>query len=297
MANNTLYFGDNLDILHRHIKDESIDLVYLDPPFNSNQDYNVLFKEHGGKSSEAQIKAFEDTWEWNEDAARSYQEVVERGPERVSKTLTAFRMMLDETDMLAYLSMMAPRLIELRRVLKPTGSMYLHCDPTASAHLRVLLDSIFTPANFRNEIIWKRTGAHSDSSTCGNTHDVLLFYTKTTEYLWNKQYQAYDQDYVDSHYRRVDKDGRKFRTDNLTAMGLSGGGYTYEWNGVKKLWRLPIERMKELHEAGRVHYTKTGGAEYIRYLDEIPGMPLQDVWTDIPREVCHMDSLFEPGLC
>jgi hypothetical protein len=128
----------------------------------------------------------------------------------------------------------------------------------------------------------KRTGAHSDSGACGNTHDILLFYSKSSDYTWNKQYQAYDQDYVDSHYRRVGKDGRKFRTDNLTAMGLSGGGYTYEWNGIKKLWRLPIERMKELHDAGRVHYTKSGGAEYIRYLDEMPGMPLQDVWTDIP---------------
>lgn len=282
MSKNVLYYGDNLDILQRHVEDESVDLIYLDPPFKSNQDYNVLFKEYNGTMSAAQIKAFEDTWHWDEEAARAYEDIIEHGPPRVSQAMQAFRQLLGESDMLAYLSMMAPRLVELRRVLKRTGSIYLHCDPTASAHLRLLMDSIFGESNFRNEIVWKRTSAHSDSSTCGNTHDVLLFYTKSDDFIWNKQYQKYDEDYIESHYRRKDKNGRRYRTDNLTAMGLSGGGYTYEWNGVTKIWRMPKDRMRDLHNQGRVHYTKNGTAEYIRYLDEMPGMPLQDVWTDIP---------------
>jgi site-specific DNA-methyltransferase (adenine-specific) len=133
---NTLYYGDNLDILRRYVKDETVDLVYLDPPFKSNQDYNVLFAEQNGTRSAAQIKAFEDTWRWDEESARTYQETVETGPEDVSKVMQAFRTFLGENDMLAYLSMMAPRLVELRRVLKPTGSIYLHCDPTVGAHLK-----------------------------------------------------------------------------------------------------------------------------------------------------------------
>src|SRR5208283_498180 len=154
---NTLYYGDNLDILRRYVRDETIDLVYLDPPFKSNQDYNVLFAEQNGTRSAAQIKAFEDTWRWDEESARTYQETVETGPEDVSKVMQAFRTFLGENDMLAYLSMMAPRLVELRRVLKPTGSIYLHCDPTASHYLKMLMDAIFHPGNFRNELIWKRT--------------------------------------------------------------------------------------------------------------------------------------------
>ncbi len=153
MAKNLLCYGDNLDILRNYVKDESIDLIYLDPPFKSNKDYNVLFAEQNGSRSAAQIKAFEDTWEWNTIAAAAYQEVVEAGG-RVSQAMQAFRTFLGESDMMAYLAMMAPRLVELRRVLKPTGSIYLHCDQTASAHLRLLMDAVFDPNNFRNEIVW-----------------------------------------------------------------------------------------------------------------------------------------------
>ncbi len=278
---NLLYYGDNLDVLRRYIKDETVDLVYLDPPFNSNATYNVLFAEKNGSQAAAQIQAFEDTWHWDQNAARSFQEVVEAGG-KVSQVMQAFRTFLGENDMLAYLAMMAPRLVELRRVLKPTGSIYLHCDPTASHYLKLLMDAAFGAQNFKNEIVWIRTGAHSDSKTCGNTHDILLFYSKTKSFIWNKQYQAYDESYIQSHYRYTDAQGRKYRTDNLTATGLSGGGYTYEWNGVTKVWRLPKERMQEFHDKGRLQYTRSGTAEYIRYLDEMPGMPLQDVWDDIP---------------
>ena len=154
MASNTLYYGDNLEILQRYVRDESVDLVYLDPPFNSNQTYNVLFQEKDGSQSASQIKAFEDTWQWDETAARAYQETVETGGS-VAEIMIAFRKFLGTNDMLAYLSMMAPRLVELRRVLKPTGSLYLHCDPTASHYLKLLLDAVFGHGNFRNEVVWR----------------------------------------------------------------------------------------------------------------------------------------------
>ena len=165
---NQLYYGDNLEVLRQHIKDESIDLVYLDPPFKSNQDYNVLFAEQDGTRSAAQMKAFDDTWRWDQAASQAYHAVVERGG-KVSQALQAFRMYLGESDMLAYLCMMAPRLVELQRVLKPTGSIYLHCDPTASHYFKMLMDAVFSPVNFVNEIIWKRTTAHSDAKQ-GATH-------------------------------------------------------------------------------------------------------------------------------
>lgn len=168
-----LFYGDNLDVLRRHIKDESVDLIYLDPPFNSNANYNVLFSTQDGSRSEAQIKAFGDTWRWDRVAAAAFEEVVERGGE-VSRAMQAFRTILAESNMLAYLAMMAPRLVELHRVLKDTGSLYLHCDPTASHYLKILLDAVFGPKGFRNEIVWKRTSAHNDAKRFGRIHDVLL---------------------------------------------------------------------------------------------------------------------------
>jgi len=187
MDSNILYYGDNLDILKRYIKDESVDLVYLDPPFNSNQDYNVLFSEQNGSRSGAQIKAFEDTWRWDQSAAASYHEVVEKGG-RVSEAMQAFRMLLGESDMMAYLAMMAPRLIELHRVLKNTGAIYLHCDPTGSHYLKLILDAVFKPKFFRNEIIWGyRTGGTS-KKTFARKHDTILFYGKSDQCKFNTQY-------------------------------------------------------------------------------------------------------------
>jgi site-specific DNA-methyltransferase (adenine-specific) len=156
---NKLYYGDNLFVLRESVASESVDLVYLDPPFNSNASYNVLFKAPSGAQSPAQIEAFDDTWHWNESAERAFDEVLTGGHSDAAIMLKAMRSALGENDMMAYLAMMAVRLIELHRVLKPTGSLYLHCDPTASHYLKILMDAIFGVRNFVNEIVWKRTGA------------------------------------------------------------------------------------------------------------------------------------------
>ena len=279
---NQLYFGDNLGVLREHIPDESVDLIYLDPPFNSNATYNVLFQERSGEDPAAQIAAFEDTWHWTIDSERAYQEVVLRGPDHLGKLLQAMREFLGPNDMMAYLTMMAQRLAELHRVLKPTGSIYLHCDPTASHYLKLLLDAVFGKYQFRNEITWRRTSAHSDANRYGRNTDIIFFYSRSEEWTWNQSYQDYDESYIASHYRYQTDDGRVFRTDNLTATGLSGGGYEYDWNGVSRIWRAPRETMERWEREGRIRYTRNGVAEYIRYLDEMPGRPVQALWEDIP---------------
>lgn len=283
---NLLYYGDNLDVLRRHINDEAIDLVYLDPPFNSNASYNVLFAERDGTQAAARIKAFEDTWRWDQGAARAFEDTVEAGG-RVSQALQAFRTFLGDSDMMAYLAMMAPRLFELRRVLKPTGSLYLHCDPTASHYLKMLLDAVFGPRNFRNEIIWKRAHAHSDarqgSKHFGRITDTLLFYAKGPDSTWNPQFAPYDEEYIQRDYRRVDPDGRRYRIDNLQGPGgAAKGNPYYEVMGVKRHWRYSKEKMAELVRQGRVVQTRPGAVpQYKRYLDEMPGVPIQNLWADL----------------
>ena len=280
---NQLWFGDNLDVLRERIPAESVDLIYLDPPFNSNATYNVLFRERSGEESAAQITAFEDTWQWSIESERAYRDVITRGGGgKLGDLLQAMRSFLGQNDMMAYLTMMAQRLAELRRVLRPTGSIYLHCDPTASHYLKLLLDAVFGIENHRNEIIWKRSSAHSDARGCGRTHDTLLRYSKNeNEFVWNKQYVEYDANYIKTHYRFKTENGRVYRTNDLTATGLQGGGYEYEWNGVSRVWRRPRESMEQLDRQGRIRYTRNGVAEQIRYLDEMPGVPLQDVWFDL----------------
>jgi adenine specific DNA methylase Mod len=210
---NLLYYGDNLEVLRRHVRDESVDLVYLDPPFNSNANYNVLFAEHGTRAA-AQIQAFEDTWEWNEESAATYQETVERGGE-VANALMSFRTLIGTSDMLAYLSMMAPRLVELRRVLKPTVSLYLHCDPTASHYLKLVLDAVFGPEQFLSEVVWKRTGTHSSANRWGPVHDTLLMYAKKRgEQTWNRPYVPLGDEHRKRHYSQKDAQGRATPTAN-----------------------------------------------------------------------------------
>lgn len=283
---NSLYYGDNLDVLRQHVKDETVDLVYLDPPFKSNQDYNVLFAEQDGTRSAAQIKAFGDTWRWDQAAVAAYEEVVEAGG-RVADAMRAFRTFLGHSDMVAYLAMMAPRLVELRRVLKPAGSIYLHCDPTASHYLKILMDAVFGPSNFRNEIVWKRTTAHSDakqgSEHYGRIHDVLFFYGRSSDIKWNPQYTAQDENYLESHYSHTDEDGRRYRWNNLTGPGgAAKGNPRYEVLGVTAYWRYSRERMQELIAQGLVAIPPKGKIPALkRYLDEQAGRPVVDVWPDI----------------
>ena len=187
---NHLYYGDNLDVLRREIGDATVDLVYLDPPFNSNATYNVLFKSPTGGTADAQIEAFEDTWHWNDVAERSFDELARSRHTRAFDLLNAMRRFLGENDMMAYLTMMAIRLVELHRVLKPSGSLYLHCDPTASHYLKLLLDGVFGAQNYLNEIIWRRytrpKGSQFQSRRYGRSSDTLLFYAKgqTTPSTW-----------------------------------------------------------------------------------------------------------------
>ncbi len=289
MDKNTLYYGDNLDILRTYIKDESVDLIYLDPPFNSNRNYNVLFRDESGVDSEAQITAFEDTWHWGPMAEATYHELITDAPEKVSTAVDALRRIIGSNQMMAYLVMMAARLVELHRVLKPTGSLYLHCDPTASHYLKMILDTIFGIENFRNEIIWKRTSAHSDSSQgkvvhLGRIHDIILFYTKSNDVTRNQIFTDYDEDYVNKFYRYVEEGtGRRYRIGDITGPGgAAKGNPRYEFLGVTRYWRYSKERMQELYEQGRIIQTKPGNVPgYKRYLDEMPGVELQDLWTDI----------------
>ena len=239
---NALYYGDNLTVLRNEIRDESVDLIYLDPPFNSQASYNVLFTGPTDEQSHAQIEAFEDTWHWNNSAETAFDEVMGSNNSDVAEMLRALRSFLKENDMMAYLTMMAIRLLELHRILKPTGSLYLHCDPTAGHYLKVLLDGLFGVPHFRNEIIWKRNSAHSDAKQgakhYGRLTDTILFYSKGDDVTWNQTYRPYDETYIDRDYRRIEADGRRYRLDNIQGPGgAEKGNPYYEVMGGSRHWR------------------------------------------------------------
>ncbi|MBM4302387.1 MAG: site-specific DNA-methyltransferase [Deltaproteobacteria bacterium] len=286
---NQLFFGDNLDILRSgRIPVESVDLIYLDPPFNSNASYNILFAEKGGEKSAAQITAFEDTWHWGTEAAAAYDDVVRGDRPKLGDLLQALRAFLGQNDMMAYLTMMAVRLMELHRVLKPTGSLYLHCDPTASHYLKLVLDAIFGVINFKNEIIWKRSHAHSSAKRYGSNHDVILFYSKTSNMKWNTVFQDYDPKYTNTHYRHIDNQGRRYKHENPTGAGVSKGITGQPWRGIDptakgRHWSTTIDELERLDAKGKIYWPKKKGAwPYIKiYLDEMKGIPAQEVWTDI----------------
>jgi site-specific DNA-methyltransferase (adenine-specific) len=284
---NQLFYGDNLRVLREEVRDESVDLVYLDPPFNSAANYNVLFREASGEQSAAQITAFEDTWHWTHESEATYQELVTDAPERLARLTEAMRRMLGTSDMMAYLVMMAPRLVELHRVLKPTGSIYLHCDSTASHYLKLVLDAIFDPTNFRNEIVWRRSQPKSHASVrFSRAHDVLLFYSKSEVTTFNLQYKPHDPDYVEKFYRFVEpEDGRRYRLGDLTNPNKNRPNLTYEFppgSGVTRVWRWTKERMMKAWQDGIVVVPESGGvAQGKRYLDEMPGTPITDFWDDI----------------
>lgn len=282
---NTLHYGDNLEVLAEHFPDESVDLVYLDPPFNSNVDYNVIFREHKDAHATAQILAFEDTWEWGMESEHALDRMTAKNG-KLAELLYLIVGTLQKNALSAYLVMMAERLLELHRVLKVTGSLYLHCDPTASHYLKMILDLIFGAKNYRNEITWKRSTAHSDGKqgrkAYGNIADVLLYYTKTDSYMFHTLYTGYSPEYL-KKYSGIEADGRRFRLDNLTGPGgAANGNPSYEVMGVVRHWRYSRERMNELIQEGRIIQTKPGTVpQYKRYLDEMSGVPLQNLWDDI----------------
>ena len=306
-------------MLREHIASDSVDLIYLDPPFNSNANYNILFKSKTGDGSDAQIEAFEDTWHWNDKAEQAFDEVARSGNTKAFDLLNAMRGFLGDNDMMAYLAMMAVRLLELHRVLKPTGSLYLHCDPTASHYLKLLLDGVFGPAGYRTELSWKRSSAHSDAkqgrTQYGNIRDVIFFYSKGPVYTWNWLFTNYDKAYTDTAYRLTDPDGRRYRRDNLTAA-KPGGDVSYLWPVKRaiggqweadldnefqsplegweykqvppynrRFWAYSKDNLRLFAQAGRLAYASSGMPEYKRYLDEMPGVPLQNNWDDIPPAI------------
>ena len=287
---NQLHYGDNLAVLREHVASASVDLIYLDPPFNSNANYNILFKSPTGERANAQIEAFEDTWHWNDKAEEAFDDVMRSGNAKAFDLLNAMRSFLGENDMMAYLAMMAVRLIELHRVLKPTGSLYLHCDPTASHYLKLLLDGVFGARAFRNEIVWKRTSSHNDASQglsrYGRAHDIVFFYAKDRKSTWNLLFADYDPAYLKQHYANVDADGRRYKTSDLTAA-KPGGDVSYNFRGVVppngRYWAYSRANMERFEAEGRLHFAaKSGMPRLKQYLDEMPGVPLGDEWDDIP---------------
>ncbi len=295
MSEYRLYEGDNLDILRLHVEKQSIDLVYLDPPFNSNANYLA-----------ADTKAFSDAWRWTALVAESYQAFVSSSdvPNAARRALSAFHDLLSPGDMLAYLVMMTPRIIEIHRVLKATGSLYLHCDPSASHTLRLLLDAIFGPEHFQSEIIWKRTHAHGSAKRYGPVHDVILFYSKSEAYLWRYPQANHSEEYLREHFKQVDaKTGRTFQAITLTGSGIRRGESGNPWKGVdptnvqrhwaipgKVVQRLGIEgatvqdKLDALDTLGRIYWpNKEGGTPRLKWFaDELDGVSLADIWSDIP---------------
>jgi site-specific DNA-methyltransferase (adenine-specific) len=288
---NRLYYGDNLEVLRRDVPSESVDLVYLDPPFNSNRNYNVLFKKQDGTQANAQIQAFDDTWSWSQDDELLYLELIggASASRRVADALAAFYKLLGPSDMMSYLVMMAVRLIELHRVLKPTGSLYLHCDPVASHYLKILLDAIFGPEQFRNEVIWLRTGAKgSKMKRFPSNHDSILVFSKSDGFVWNEVLVPYDLSDLDdatlSKYSQIDVSGRRYQlTSLLHPEQGQRPNLEYEVMGVTRTWRWSKDRMEAAIAAGRVVQTAPGRVpREKRYLDEQKGRVVSDVWTDIP---------------
>jgi len=290
---NKLYYGDNLEVLRKYIKDESIDLCYIDPPFNSKRNYNQIYNNLG-KEDQAQAQAFVDTWTWDNHANEALEEIQSNYQGKfTSQTIDlidGLTKVLGKGSLLAYLVSMTLRIVEIHRVLKSTGSFYLHCDPTASHYLKIVLDAIFCSqgGDFKNEIVWKRSSAHNDTKQgnvvhLGRIHDVILFYTKSMNTLRNELYESHSQEYIEKFYKYRDPNGRLYTLDNITGPGgASKGNPQYEFLGITRYWRYSKNRMEELYQQGRIIQTKPGTVpRYKRYLDEMQGIPLQDLWNDI----------------
>lgn len=285
-----LFYGDNLEVLRAHVADASVDLVYLDPPFNSNASYNILFKAPNGAGADASIEAFDDTWAWGPAASAALMDITESGNHRLHVLMQAMRTAIGENAMMAYLAMMAVRLVELHRVLKPTGSLYLHCDPTASHYLKLVLDAVFGPEQFRNEIIWKRADTVKGNFGQGSARfdcntDSIFFYGKSPSNCFDQPFKAYTDEYIRSSYRHVEPGtGRRYQLISMTGPGgASKGNPEYEVMGVKRYWRYSRSRMDELIAGGLVVQASPGSVPRKKqYLDEGNGVPVQSLWDDIP---------------
>ncbi len=295
---NYLYYGDNLEILRGKVATESVDLCYIDPPFNSKRNYFQIYNNIGsGGSDKAQSQAFMDTWEWGDEAVAGLgyildlQNQAKFTPQTVA-LIRGLEQVLGRGDLFAYLVHMTLRIVEIHRALKPRGSFYLHCDPTASHYLKLVLDAVFCGqgGDFVNEIIWKRYGAHNDvgqgSTHYGRVHDTLLFYTKTLTPKWAQMFMPLDPLYIASTYTKDDGDGRKYTTTPMTGPGgAEKGNPVFDWNGHTRAWRYSRETIQRLHDEGRLYYSKTGYARQKLYLEDSRGVPVQSIWSDIPSLV------------
>ena len=302
---NSLYYGDCLEVMQAWDKD-CIDLIYLDPPFNSDADYNILYSSDS--AGIAQMRAFADTWSWDEAASDRWEMYENATGRPAHKVVVGLHNYLGECGMLAYITYMAERIEGMHRILKPTGSIYLHCDPTASHYLKAVMDAVMGGENFKSEIVWKRTSAHNRANRWGPIHDTILFYTKSDTYTWNPVYQAYDDDYLKKNYRHKDDRGL-FRKSDLTGPGTRAGSSGQPWGGYdpnisKRHWELPPDkslpewfirpagystmsvqkRLDELDKKGLIYWPeKEGGIpNYKRYLKAMKGVQVQDIIYDIP---------------
>jgi site-specific DNA-methyltransferase (adenine-specific) len=302
---NTLYFGDNLDVLKKHVAAESVDLIYLDPPFNSNADYSLIYKSPTGGGVESQIQAFKDMWKWEEDAAALAIDEIRQRDVQLFRIMQALQVSLGEGDMMAYLAMMAVRLLELRRVLKPAGSLYLHCDPTASHYLKVILDAIFGPVAFKNEIIWRRTGSHNSSKRFGPVHDTILFYSKGKKYTWNPVRRPYMRGHVEKAFlKQGDGYVTNYSGNILTGSGTRNGESGKLWRGFdptakNRHWAVPSilleglekevegftqhQKMDFLFDRGFITINPDDEwPRYVREVGEDDGQLASDIWAYQP---------------
>jgi DNA modification methylase len=286
---NRLYYGDNLDVLRKNVKDETVDLCYIDPPFNSKRNYNQIYNNIG-KEDVAQAQAFVDTWTWNIIANEGFDEITSNKngvfTAQSISLIIGLEKVLGKGSLLAYLVSMTQRIAEIYRVLKPTGSFYLHCDPTASHYLKLIIDAIFCVqgGNFQNEIIWRRHYSHNDGNKFGSIHDVIFYYTKSKLYTYNRQFLAYDKEYIKKNYASIDdKTGKKFRSVSMNAQGQGEAKYFGDEllappSGTH--WRWTQERIQESIKEGIIYFTKNGVPRYKQFLENIEGTTIQDTWTD-----------------
>jgi DNA modification methylase len=305
---NQLYYGDNLHVLRDHITARSVDLIYLDSPFNSRRDYNLLSKSSRGHRSEGPVEAFKDSWHWGRQAENEFEELLHQPNTAVAGMMRALRAFLGDDDMMAYLTMMANRLLALHHVLKTTGSLYLHCDPTASHYLKIVLDGVFGKEMFQNEIIWKRTGAHGSAERWGPVHDTLFFCSRSKDYVWTSPTTPHAEGYVEKAFKQADADGRLFQAISLTGSGVRQGESGKPWRHINptdegRHWAVPGEvmlrhklsgrtvqdRLDALDAAGLVFWPRAGeGTPRLKwYADELGGMAIPDLWSDIPPVGAH----------